>query len=89
MISIKNGVRQGKVLAGFAYCLYCRDLFDILEKSWFGLRIKGVYAGVVGFSDEDLLLAPSFTALQEMIKLTDEYCTEHGLSFSSDVNPEK
>ena len=54
---IKNGVGQGKVLAGFTYCLYCYDLFDILEKSGYGLRIKGVYVGVVGFSDDDLLLS--------------------------------
>ena len=68
-----NGVVKGKVLAGLAYYLYCYDLFDVLERSGYRLWIKGVYVGAIAFSNDDLLLAPSFSALQEMIKITDNY----------------
>ena len=44
---------------------------------------------MVGFSDDDLLLAPSLVALQEMVKITKGYCDLHGLSFSTDPNPSK
>ena len=77
------------MLAGFAYCLYCHDLFGALEKSGFGLRIKGEFAGLIGFSDDDILLAPSALALQEMINITKKYCDDHGPAFSTDPNPSK
>ena len=48
-----------------------------------------MYVGVVGFSDDDLLLAPSFSALQEMIKITNSYCEVHGMVFSMDKDPDK
>ena len=53
--SIANGVGQGKILAGTAYCFYCKDLFNILEKSGFGCTVNGAYAGIFGYSDDGLL----------------------------------
>ena len=74
---IKNGIGKGKVMAGFTYFLYCRDLLDILENSGYGLRIKGLFAGAVWFSDDDLLLAPTVSTLQEMIKIMDKFTLAH------------
>ena len=42
--TIGNGVGQGKILAGFAYCFYCHGLFENLEKWGFGCTVNGVYA---------------------------------------------
>ena len=86
---ITNGVGQGKILAGFAYCFYCLDLFSILEKSGLGCRINGTYAGAFGYSDDDFFLAPTASALQEMIKIAETFCNSHGLKFSTDPNPVK
>ena len=71
---ILNGVGQGKILAGFAYCFYCDDLFNILGRSGFGCRIEDTYAGMYGYSDDDVLLAPSQSALQSMVDITSEFC---------------
>jgi hypothetical protein len=79
--TIKNGVGQGKILAGFAYCYYCFDLFVLLENRGFGCRINGVFAGAFDFSDDDIFLCPSINALQEMLKLSESYCDTHGLKF--------
>ena len=87
--SIANGVGQGKILAGTAYCFYCKDLFDILEKSGFGCTVNGVYAGIFGYSNDDLLLAPSVSGLQKMIEISSAYCNSHGLRFSTDPDPRK
>jgi hypothetical protein len=87
--TIKNGVGQGKILAGFAYCYYCFDLFVLLEKSNFGCKINGEFAGAFGFSDDDFFLAPSISSLQGMLKIAESYCNSHGLRFSTDPNPEK
>ena len=87
--SISNGVGQGKILAGFAYCYYCYDLSDNLKSSGYGCTINGVYAGIAGYSDDDLMLAPSISALQGMLKIAEDYATQHGLKFSTDPNPKK
>ena len=87
--NIRNGVGQGKILAGFLYCFYCFQFFKILEISGYGCFIKDVYAGVFGYSDDDILLAPSLSALKSMISIAESYFIDHGLSFSTDPNPRK
>ena len=86
---IKNVVGQGKILAVFAFCYYCQDLFELLENSSFGCRINGVFAGAFGFSDDDIFLAPSALSLQKMLKVAEDYCENHGLKFSTDPIPRK
>ena len=87
--TVSNGVGQGKILAGFAYCFYCYEFFDILKNSGYGCYINTVYAGVYGYSDDDLLLAPTHSALEEMINLAELYFSTHGLKFSTDPDPKK
>ena len=87
--SISNGVGQGKILAGFAYCFYCYEFFNILKNSGYGCVINNIYAGVYGYSDDDILLAPTHSALTEMIKLAEIYFSKHGLKFSTDPDPKK
>ena len=86
---IANGVGQGKILAGTAYCFYCKNLSDILEKSGFGCSVNGIYSGIFSYSDDDLLLSPSVSGLQKMIQITQNYCNSHGLRFSTDPDPRK
>ena len=62
--SISNGVRQGAILSGFAYCFYMNELFAILRKNKTGFWIRGTFYGILGYSDDSLLLAPSLGALQ-------------------------
>ena len=47
------------------------------------------YMGICGYSDDNLLLAPSLEALQEMLKTCEEYAASHNLKFSTDPNPRK
>ena len=64
-----NGVRQGAILSGFAYCFYMNELFNILRKNRSGCWIQGSFFGILGYSDDSLLMAPSLDSLQEMIKI--------------------
>ena len=43
----------------------------------------------MGYSDDSLLLAPSLDALQEMLKICEEYAGNHNLKFSTDKDPNK
>ena len=87
--TISNGVGQGKILAGFAYCFYCFEFFNILKNSGFGCFINNEYAGVFGFSDDDIILAPTLSSLSNMVRLAEAYFTNHGLQFSTDPDPGK
>ena len=39
--------------------------------------------GIAGYSDDNLLLAPSLDALQDMLATCEEYATSHNLKFST------
>ena len=86
---IKNGVRQGAILSGILYCFYTTDLFTTLRRNGSGCWIGSVFAGILGYSDDNLLLAPSLDALQEMLETCEQYAAEHNLKFSTNENPSK
>ena len=89
MFSISNGVRQGAILSGFLYCFYCIQLFEELRRKRTGCWMNTVYLGILGYSDDNYLLCPSLTGLQEMLKTCEDFAEEHGLRFSTDPNPTK
>ena len=86
---MRNGVRQGAVLSAIAYCYYVDNLFKILRKKKSGCWINGVFLGLLGYSDDNLALAPSVSALNDMMKTISEYAQEHNLRFSTDPDPRK
>ena len=47
------------------------------------------YAGIVGYADDNFLIAPSLDALQEMINTCNEYANQHDLKFSANPIPAK
>ena len=89
MFSMHNGVRQGAILSALAYCFYCEQLFSLLERKRFGCWVKGMFMGLLGYSDDNICLAPSLHSLQEMLKTCEEFAMEHNLRFSTDPDPLK
>ena len=89
LFSIKNGVRQGAILSGILYCFYTNDLFSILRRNKTGCWVDNVYMGIFGYSDDNLLVAPSLDSLQEMILTCEQYASEHNLKFSTNPIPSK
>ena len=45
--------------------------------------------GVLGYADDLYLIAPCLDALQEMLKMCENYAAEHNLKFSTDPNLNK
>ena len=89
IFSLCNGVRQGAVLSAILYCFYVNDLFKILRKNGAGCWINSNFFGIIGYSDDSFLLAPSLDALQEMLTICENHATSHNLKFSTDINPSK
>ena len=84
IFSMTNGVRQGAILSGFAYCFYMNDLFSKLRRNKSGCWVRGTFLGILGYSDDSLLLAPSPDALQELLEVCEDYASSHNLRFSTD-----
>ena len=89
IFTLANGVRQGGVISAILYCFYSNVLFYSLKRSGYGCWINGQYHGIFGYSDDNLLLAPSVFSLQNMLKVCENFAEEHGLQFSTDANPNK
>jgi hypothetical protein len=87
--SVRNGFGQGKVLAAIAYCIYCEELFAVLRRRHSGCWVRGHYMGIFGYSDDNWLLAPSLSALQDILNTCEEYAAMHNLKFSTDADPKK
>ena len=86
---IKNGVKQGAILSAVLYCVYTNGLFEKLRKLRIGCHVNATYVGVMGYADDLLLLSPSISGLQEMLKVCEQYAMSHNLKFSTNVNPNK
>ena len=86
---LRNGCKQGAVLSAIAYCVYVNGLFEELKKNKSGCWVGGTFLGLLGYSDDNFLLAPSREALQLMLSICEKYATEHGLKFSTDKDPKK
>jgi hypothetical protein len=83
--SIKNGVRQGGVLSPYLFSFYIDDLTSVLRNTAVGCYFGSVFAGVVIYADDIVLLSPSVRGLRMLINATYDFATSHKLSF----NPEK
>ena len=84
-----NAVRQGAVSSAILYCFYCEELFQELKKRKSGCWIGNLYLGILGYSDDNFILAPSIGALRDMIWTCESFAKKHNLQFSTDPNPEK
>ena len=58
---------------------------DLLSERSAGCCIKGYFHGIFSYSDDNFLIAPSLSALQEMLQTCEEYALGHNLKFSTDV----
>ena len=87
--SVKNGCGQGKILAAIDYCMYCEELFKTLRRKRSGCWILGKFRGIFGYSDDNWLIAPSISALQDMMITCQEFAATHNLRFSTDPDPKK
>ena len=69
--------------------VYCQELFSLLRRRRSGLWISGKYCGILGYSDDNVLCAPSKSGLQDMLNTCQEYAQSHNLQFSTHENPRK
>ena len=86
---LRNGCKQGAVLSAIAYCIYVNGLFEELSRNKSGCWVGSTFLGLQGYSDDNILLAPSRESLQSMLTICEKYVENHGLKFSTDQDPKK
>jgi hypothetical protein len=89
LFSVNNGLGQGRVLAPLLWSAYVLPLLEDLEELGVGCHFGDVFAGVLGFADDLLLLLPNRTAGVLMLRKCEEWATKYGITFSTDPNPTK
>ena len=69
--------------------IYLDDLIKELRKTGLGCHIAGQWYGAAAFADDLVLMAPTRTAMQEMLKVCEKYGEIHNITFSTDPIPKK
>jgi len=69
---VGNGTKQGGVLSPYL-TRYVRPLILALSQSIIGCNIGDLFVNVLVYADDMVRLAPSWHAMQELIKIL-EYC---------------
>ena len=86
---IVNGTRQGSVLSPALFSIYMDEILVNLRNLGVGCYVGEVFMGALGYADDLVLLAPSRTAMQLMLKACEEFGTRNNLLFSTDPDPVK
>ena len=87
--TVSNGTRQGSVLSPEIFLVYIDELITDLRKLGLGCHMGGMWIGACGFADDILLLAPSRSAMAQMLKTCEQFATKNHLQFSTDPDPVK
>ena len=59
------------------------NLLTLLRKAGLGCHVRSVFVGAIMFADDLALLAPSRSAIQQMISICENYCNEYCLLFNA------
>ena len=79
---VTNGVRQGGVLSPRLFSVYVDELLEKLKISGAGCHIGHIFVGALGYADDIILLCPSISGMQDMLRICEDYADEHSILFN-------
>ena len=80
LFDIRNGTRQGSSLSPILFSVYIDNMIVGLRNQGIGCHIAGQFYGLLAYADDLILLAPSRSALQYMVKYCSDYSSKHNLN---------
>ena len=81
--SVPSGIKQGGILSPGLFTVYIDDLLKRLRSKGIGCHLISLFLAAIMFADDLALLAPTRGAMQDMIHICEEYCSEFCLSFNT------
>ncbi|MEZ4977665.1 MAG: reverse transcriptase family protein [Chitinophagales bacterium] len=79
---IQAGVRQGGILSPVLFAVYMDDLIKDLSCCKMGCHINGKFVGCILYADDILLLSISYSAMQNMLNICNDYAFKYDLKFN-------
>ena len=79
---VLTGTKQGGVLSPQIFTLYMDDLIIRLRKKGIGCHILNLFIACLFYADDLCLVAPTRSAMQQMLYICEEFCNEFCLSFN-------
>lgn len=79
-----NGVKQGGVISPVLFCVYIDDLLVRLSLSGVGCFIGLDFVGALAYADDIVLLAPTPSAMRQMLRICDEYAAAYDIIFNAE-----
>ena len=79
---VLTGTKQGGVISPKIFTLYMDELIDRLERRGIGCHLIDLFIACLLYADDLCLIAPTRSAMQELLRVCEEYCSEYCLSFN-------
>ena len=82
-IKMENGVKQGGVLSPTLFCIYFDELLRRLQETDVGCHVGHMSYAAFGYADDLLLLSPSIHGLEILVKTSESFASEYGVTFNA------
>ena len=79
---VLSGTKQGGVISPRIFTLYMDELIHRLRKRGIGCHLIELFIACLFYADDLCLIAPTRSAMQEMLLICQEYCSEFCLTFN-------
>ena len=80
---MSNGIKQGSLISPYIFNVYVECLNDMLNNSGLGCCIGTNPLNNLSWADDLVILSPSSHAMQDMLKICDNFAKEHLMIFNT------
>ena len=80
--AISNGTRQGAILSPIFWSVYVDPLLMRLRALGLGAHVGVLFMGALCYADDVLLIAPTRSAMQQMLLEIETFAAESNIIFS-------
>ncbi|KAG7309258.1 hypothetical protein JYU34_005198 [Plutella xylostella] len=83
-VGLSCGVRQGGSMSPVLFNLYMDDLNKQLTQTQVGCSMHGTMVNNICYADDMVLLAPSISAMRELLSVCEKYADDHNMQYNAD-----